>query len=60
LLFEGFVGYRRDLFGRIIEKYGVSLIWSSTTTLYTIRSIGEDALKGDLNPGPLVVGCLFL
>ena len=49
LLFEGFVGYRRDLFGRIIEKYGVSLIWSSTTTLYTIRSIGEDALKGDLS-----------
>ncbi len=49
LLFEGFIGYKRDLFARIIEKYRVSLIWSSTTTLYTIRSIGEETLKGDLS-----------
>ncbi|WP_048050198.1 AMP-binding protein [Saccharolobus islandicus] len=65
VLFEGYVGYKRDLFSRVIERYNVSLVWSSTTTLYTLKSLGEESVKsGDtsslrmiLNTGePLNVG----
>lgn len=65
VLFEGYIAYKRDLFSRIVERFNVSLVWSSTTTLYTLKSIGEESVKsGDtsslriiLNTGePLNVG----
>jgi len=65
ILFEGYIGYRRDLFSRIIERFSVNILWSSTTTLYTLRQLGEESVRsGDtsslriiLNTGePLNVG----
>ncbi len=65
VLFEGFIGYKRDLFSRVIERFNVNYVWSSTTTLYTLKSLGEESVKsGDtsslkiiLNTGePLNVG----
>ncbi len=50
VLFEGYIGYRRDLFSRIVERFNVSLVWSSTTTLYTLKSLGEESVKsGDIS-----------
>ena len=45
VLFEGYIGYKPDLFSRIIERFGVTLVWSSTTTLYTLKSLGEESVK---------------
>lgn len=45
VLFEGFVAYRKELFCDIVNRFNVSLIWSGTTTLYAIRSLGEEAVK---------------
>jgi len=65
VLFEGYIAHKRDLFSKIIEKFNVSLVWSSTTTLYTLKSLGDESVKsGDtsslreiLNTGePLNVG----
>ncbi|AWR96270.1 AMP-binding protein [Acidianus sulfidivorans JP7] len=65
VLYEGYIGYRPDMFSRIIERFGVNLVWSSTTTLYSLKSMGEESVKsGDtstlrliLNTGePLNVG----
>ncbi|WP_236752514.1 AMP-binding protein [Acidianus sp. HS-5] len=64
VLFEGYIANKRDLFSRIIEKFNVSLVWSSTTTLYTLKSLGEESVKGNtsslreiLNTGePLNIG----
>ena len=65
VLFEGYVGARPDLFARVVEKFGVSYVWSSTTTLYTLKSLGDESVTGGdtsslriiLNTGePLNVG----
>jgi acetyl-CoA synthetase len=65
VLFEGYIGSKRELFSRIIERFSVNILWSSTTTLYTIKGLGEEAVRaGDtktlriiLNTGePLNVG----
>ena len=50
VLFEGFIGYKPDIFSRVVERFGVSLVWSSTTTLYTLKSLGEESVKsGDIS-----------
>jgi len=65
VLYEGYIGYKADMFSRIVERFGVNIVWSSTTTLYTLKSLGEESIKsGDtstlriiLNTGePLNVG----
>ena len=65
VLFEGFVGQRPDLFAKVIERFGVTHVWSSTTTLYTLKGLGTESVKGGdtsslriiLNTGePLNVG----
>jgi len=67
VLFEGFVGHRPDTFVRVVERFGVNLVWSSTTTLYTLKSLGDESVSGDtsslrliLNTGePLNVGAWY-
>ncbi|AWR95799.1 AMP-binding protein [Acidianus brierleyi] len=50
VLFEGYIGYQPDLFSRIVERFGVNLVWSSTTTLYTLKSLGEESINsGDVS-----------
>ncbi|MGC9210383.1 MAG: AMP-binding protein [Acidilobus sp.] len=65
VLFEGYVGARPDLFAKIVERFGVTHVWSSTTTLYTLKGLGTESVKGGdtsslkiiLNTGePLNVG----
>ncbi len=46
VLFEGYVGYRPDLFAKVVERFGVTYVWTSTTTLYTLKSLGEESVKG--------------
>lgn len=65
VLFEGFVGQRPDLFAKVVERFGVTHVWSSTTTLYTLKGLGSESVTGGdtstlriiLNTGePLNVG----
>ncbi|QKR00657.1 acetate--CoA ligase [Metallosphaera tengchongensis] len=50
VLFEGYVGHKADLFSRVVERFGVNLVWSSTTTLYTLKSLGEESINsGDVS-----------
>ncbi len=56
VLFEGFIGYKKDLFSRIIERFNVNIVWSSTTTLYTLKSLGEESVKsGDISSLRLIL-----
>ncbi|MBB5253808.1 AMP-binding protein [Sulfurisphaera ohwakuensis] len=56
VLFEGYIGYKPDMFSRIIERFGVNLVWSSTTTLYTLKSLGEESVKsGDTSTLRLIL-----
>ncbi|BFH72295.1 AMP-binding protein [Sulfurisphaera javensis] len=56
VLYEGYVGYKPDIFSRIIERLGVSLVWSSTTILYTLKSLGEESVKsGDTSTLRLIL-----
>ncbi len=50
VLFEGYIGHQPDLFSRIVERFGVNLVWSSTTTLYTLKSLGDESINsGDIS-----------
>ncbi|MCI2415708.1 MAG: AMP-binding protein [Candidatus Aramenus sp.] len=50
VLFEGYVGHKPDAFSRVVERFGVSLVWSSTTTLYTLKSLGDESVtSGDVS-----------
>lgn len=55
VLFEGYVGYKRDLFARIVEIFNVNLIWSSTTTLYTLKALGDESVSGNLDSLRLIL-----
>ena len=56
VLFEGYIGYKPDMFSRIVERFGVTLVWSSTTTLYTLKSLGEESVKsGDTSTLRLIL-----
>jgi len=46
VLFEGYVGARPDLFARVIERFGVTHVWSSTTTLYALKGLGSESVRG--------------
>ncbi|NON63566.1 AMP-binding protein [Acidianus sp. RZ1] len=64
VLFEGYIGYEKDIFIKNVENFKVNLVWSSTTTLYTLKTLGDESVTGDatklriiLNTGePLNVG----
>jgi acetyl-CoA synthetase len=45
VLFEGSIAYKAETFSRIVEKFQVNLIWSSTTSLYTLRGLGEESVS---------------
>lgn len=56
VLYEGYIAYRPDMFSRIVERFGVTLVWSSTTTLYTLKSIGDESVKaGDTSTLRLIL-----
>jgi acetyl-CoA synthetase len=45
VLFEGYIGAKPDLWSRIVERFNVSLVWQSTTSLYALKSLGEESVK---------------
>ncbi|ARM74718.1 AMP-binding protein [Acidianus manzaensis] len=56
VLYEGYIGYKTDMFSRIVERFGVNLVWSSTTTLYSLKSMGEESVKsGDTSTLRLIL-----
>jgi acetyl-CoA synthetase len=46
VLFEGTVGHRKDAFAHVVSRFGVKLVWSSTTSLYTMKTLGEESVAG--------------
>ncbi|MGC9079554.1 MAG: AMP-binding protein, partial [Nanopusillaceae archaeon] len=45
VIFEGSHTYAPDLWSRVIERFNVSLIWTVTGLLYTLKSIGDESVK---------------
>ncbi|BCU66806.1 AMP-dependent synthetase [Sulfolobales archaeon HS-7] len=46
VLYEGAINYKLNTFASIVRKFGITLIWSSTTSLYTLKALGEESVRG--------------
>lgn len=56
VIFEGFIGYKRELFSRVIERFNVNLVWMPTTLLNMLKSLGEESVKaGDISSLRLIL-----
>ncbi|AOL17417.1 AMP-dependent synthetase [Sulfolobus sp. A20] len=55
IIFEGFIGYRRDLFAKIVERFNVNLVWMPTTLLNMLKGLGEESVRGDISSLRLIL-----
>ncbi|ACP54758.1 AMP-binding protein [Saccharolobus islandicus] len=56
VIFEGFIGHKRELFSRVIERFNVNLVWMPTTLLNMLKSLGEESVKaGDISSLRLIL-----